>query len=51
MQRSVSNLRTDFSNTQMTAAGRLVFAGVLVLIAPLLPFLCLLWIGDKMIAS
>ncbi|WP_449404984.1 DUF7535 family protein [Halobacterium jilantaiense] len=51
MQRSVSNLRTDVSNTQMTAAGRLIFAALLVLIVPLLPFLGLLWIGDKITAS
>ncbi|WP_449271875.1 DUF7535 family protein [Halostella pelagica] len=47
MTRSVSRTRTDRSNTEMSMIGYLVAAPLVLLLLPLLPFLVLLWIGDK----
>ncbi|MGQ3722808.1 DUF7535 family protein [Natrialba aegyptia] len=47
MTRSVSRTRTDSSNTEMSMIGYLVAAPLVILLLPLLPFLVLLWIGDK----
>ncbi|WP_439954816.1 DUF7535 family protein [Halomarina rubra] len=47
MGKSVYPARKDFSNLEMTVIGNLIFAGLLVLALPLLPFILLLWLYEK----
>jgi hypothetical protein len=46
--RTVTPLSTEKDNDQMNAIGWLVFAGMLVVLLPVLPVIALIWLFDKL---
>ncbi|SEO99694.1 hypothetical protein SAMN04487948_11026 [Halogranum amylolyticum] len=51
MVRAVNPPRTDFSNLEMSLIGYIIFLPLLVLLVPVLPFLIVLWVGEKLSSS
>lgn len=51
MVKAVRDPRDDLSNTEMNLISYLVAAPLVVLLLPILPFLVVLWLGDKLLAG
>ncbi|ACV47108.1 MULTISPECIES: DUF7535 family protein [Halomicrobium] len=46
--RTVTPLANESDDSQMNAIGWLIFAGMLVVMLPVLPILALIWLVDKL---